>query len=129
MAVFLIRFALFAFQESPKFLIQQKKDHLAINTVTYIGEYNDTPTKLTLQRFQELDRIEAAKNPAGPNAEPPGTMSFWQYFTEALTAFWGWVKRVGQLFRPLWSDRRPSLVIIVLFIYAFDFWGFSIVGE
>ena len=128
MAVFLIRFALFAFQESPKFLIQQKKDHLAINTVTYIGEYNKTPTKLTLQRFQELDRIEAAKNPAGPNAEPVGT-SFWQYFRGALTAFWGWLKRVGRLFWPLWVDKRPSLVIIVLLIYAFDFWGFSIVGE
>lgn len=111
--MFLVRFWAFKLQESPRWLVSKKKDHLAVNSLIYIGNFNKKPTNLTLKQFHELDRIEATEpHPEGVAVPLGGFRQQW--------------KNVKALFRG--KDADPRLVLTIWGIYIFDFWGFSIVG-
>lgn len=153
LTIFIARFVFFTFHESPKWLLSMKKDHLAVNTLRYIADFNKNPTNLTLQRLHDLDRIEASETQIGPeevmvppnDTEKKGWKGLlrrlrprkrdipWERFgpcREGLqyvgSGLWKW----GADFVSLWTGwRNAHLILVIFFMYAFDFWGFSIVGE
>lgn len=56
MMIFLIRFLVFNFQESPTFLISQGKDTKAIEILGYIASFNKTsPPEISIQDFRALE--------------------------------------------------------------------------
>jgi hypothetical protein len=54
--VFLSRFALFSFQESPKYLLAKGHDAHALDVLYHIAHFNDvSPPDLTMDDFEALD--------------------------------------------------------------------------
>ncbi|KAB8754771.1 hypothetical protein FH972_026560 [Carpinus fangiana] len=54
--VFLVRFALFSFQESPQFLISRGKDEKAAEVLQYIARFNGKSSRISLGTFEALER-------------------------------------------------------------------------
>ena len=53
--IFILRFVIFRFQESPKFLIYRGQDEKAIKVLQYIAKYNKMECHLTLETFRVPD--------------------------------------------------------------------------
>ena len=153
LAIFFLRFVIFAFQESPKYLINKGKDNQAVHVMQHIADFNKRPTNLTIGKFYELEQIhesgEMSENIRQATRRPGSTTSqtskrgfqawikAWpeskrlqrgpgKWFQPAVAGIVDFLKRAKGLF-DTWDKFR--LVILVWLIYAFDFWGFSIVGE
>lgn len=58
--VFISRFVLFRFQESPKYLLYRGKDERAVKSLQYIANYNKVPCNITLESFTQLDEDDAS---------------------------------------------------------------------
>jgi len=57
--VFFLRFFLFTFHESPKFLLSRGREAEAIEVLHKIARFNKAPPpKLTMEVFQEIDAAE-----------------------------------------------------------------------
>ena len=55
MAIFFLRFVVFRFQESPKFLLYRGKDEKAVEVLQYIARYNKRECHVTLETFANLE--------------------------------------------------------------------------
>lgn len=158
MGIFITRFFIFKFQESPKFLLHQGKDSRALHVIRYIGDFNKKPTNLSMEKFYELEQIEDSEVMHGTvrpttrrhasDTSQVGTLKrLWlrfeariraapnskclqhkrlKYFQETVAGVVNFLRKFKGLFST-WQKAR--LVTVVWLIYAFDFWGFSIVGE
>ena len=56
--IFVLRFVLFNFQESPKFLLYRNKDEKAVKALQHIAKFNGRDCGVTLDNFKALDREE-----------------------------------------------------------------------
>ena len=80
--IFLMRFVIFKFKESPKFLLAKGHDIAALDVIHSIAQYNKFPApKLSYDDFKALDYEEAQKMSTtsetpivNPSAGPQG---FW----------------------------------------------------
>lgn len=148
-----MRFAIFAFQESPKYLINKGKDNQAVHVMQHIADFNKQPTNLTIGKFYELEQIHESEgmseNTRQTTPRPGSTTSqtskkgfqawikAWpeakrlqrgpvKWLQPAVAGIVDFLKR-GKVLFDSWDKAR--LVVLVWLIYAFDFWGFSIVGK
>ena len=70
LTVFFLRYFVFTFHESPKFLISRGKEQQAIEVLHKIAKFNKAPPPtLTIEQFHEIDRtagpvtaVDATKN-------------------------------------------------------------------
>ena len=53
--VFIARFVLFRFRESPKYLLCRGKDEMAAESLEYIANYNKVACSVTLESFTEIE--------------------------------------------------------------------------
>lgn len=120
--VFFLRFVVFRFQESPKFLLYRGKDEKAIKVLHHIAKYNRSTCSLTLEKLQalesEYDSITSGKPILGGGAKQ--ISSTW---SEKL-------KLEGDRFKLLFSDfQMTRLTLLVWLTYICDYWGFTVAGK
>lgn len=120
--VFFLRFVVFNFQESPKWLLYRGKDQEAATVMQNIASYNKMESDITLETFSSLstvpDSSTAADKPIlrGKNKVKGFIAS-------------GKVQEEMRRYKMLFADATMiRLTILIWFIYVFDYFGFSIAG-
>ncbi|QSZ29096.1 hypothetical protein DSL72_003606 [Monilinia vaccinii-corymbosi] len=122
--IFIVRFFVFTFQESPKYLLSKGKDEEALKVLQVIAKTNKKTLNLTIEDFRALDIIEdpqfrkstsSGEAFLGGEAPAEGPTLRQKLSRE--------IKRIGILFNTRHSARVTLLVWV---IYAFDYWGFSV---
>jgi hypothetical protein len=70
LAIFFLRYFVFTFYESPKFLLSKGKEQEAIDVLHKIAKFNKAPPPvLTIEHFAEIDQAQSqstAATPTGP---------------------------------------------------------------
>lgn len=114
LCVFLLRFVLFRFQESPKYLIYRGKDAKAVEVLHNIAKFNGRQSTITMEVFAALSDEDSS---AGSGDEP------------LKRSFGENVKVELARYKILFSNPTMArLTILVWITYMFDYWGFSIAG-
>ncbi|KAJ8061160.1 hypothetical protein OCU04_010233 [Sclerotinia nivalis] len=124
--IFIMRFLVFTFQESPKYLLSKGKDEEALKVLQKIAKTNNKPLNLTIEDFRALDNTEALLSPTSTTSGDdrlrgraiPNALSLRQKTKREI-------KRIGILFK---TRHDARVTILVWLIYAFDYWGFSVAG-
>jgi len=106
LGIFIIRFFIFPFYESPKFLLSKGNDRSAVEVVHKIAAFNKRSCDLTVESLYEQCQ------------ETPVTeqLGFSKRFVSELS-------RLKLLFR---SWRMVRVTILVWITWMFDYWGLSI---
>lgn len=105
LSIFFLRFVVFNFQESPKFLVYRGKDQKAIEVLQKIAKFNKRQSSLTIEDFSSL-RVESADHSAAGllgAGDEQETLSFWGKFKLEFS-------RYGMLFS---SKSATYLTILV----------------
>ncbi|KAL9586079.1 MAG: hypothetical protein Q9203_003988 [Teloschistes exilis] len=114
LCVFLLRFVLFHFQESPKYLIYRGKDAKAVEVLHNIAKFNGRQSTITLEVFAALTDEDSSVG--------SGDEQLKKSFGEQL-------KIELARYKILFSNATMArLTILVWLTYMFDYWGFSIAG-
>ena len=122
LTIFFLRFVVFRFQESPKYLLYRGNDDKAVAVLHKIARFNGRESSITLESFEALanDHVSVGAEIPIPNA---GIESVKKTWIEK-------VKIELQRCRILFSTfSMARLTILVWITYIFDYWGFSIAGE
>ena len=69
MFIFLLRFVLFTFQESPKYLISRGRDEDAIQVLHNVAKVNKYDCKFSINDFRALEANHGSQSPNG-SGEP-----------------------------------------------------------
>ncbi|KAF5515917.1 putative MFS-type transporter [Colletotrichum siamense] len=125
--VFVLRFFVFKFQETPKYLIYRGHDARAIQTLEHMAHVNGKRCGLTLEMFHSLESDEndgsvgsALSASSGLGGGAKQTEKKWP---EKVKLELG---RYKMLF-----DGFPMirLTVLVWLTYIMDFWGFTVAGH
>jgi MFS family permease len=119
--VFFLRFVIFRFQESPKFLLYRGQDEKAIEVLHNVAKYNKRTCTLTLEDLHALERdfdsIHSDRPMLGGGAAQLKTT---------------WVQKLrleGDRFKILFSNAQMTrLTLLVWLTYICDYWGFTVAG-
>uniref|UniRef100_A0A0K3CCV8 BY PROTMAP: gi/472583833/gb/EMS21457.1/ MFS transporter, sugar transporter [Rhodosporidium toruloides NP11] n=1 Tax=Rhodotorula toruloides TaxID=5286 RepID=A0A0K3CCV8_RHOTO len=129
LGIFFLRFVLFTFYESPKFLLAKGKDEEAINVLYKIAAFNRQPQpQLTIDDFRLLDK-EYSERESITSDEPLSSGP--RQFTTGEMAKIRVKQAVGQFahLKGFFATKRMIWVSITLWIaYMSLFWSFSIAG-
>ncbi|QRV97768.1 major facilitator superfamily transporter [Ceratobasidium sp. AG-Ba] len=113
LAVFLLRFVVFRFQESPRFLLSKGRDEKAIEVLRKVAETNGMTCQLTIEDLRAEDYFSGDGESQGVNALKLHARLY------NVSELKGFLKR----------GRNLRLVILTWLTYAFDAWGFTIAGS
>ena len=82
--VFFLRFVVFRFQESPKFLLYRGKDEKAVKVLQHIAKFNGRQSNITLDIFKALDRAEStsAAQTTTQSDEEVEQLKDWKHFVK-----------------------------------------------
>lgn len=125
LTIFFLRFVVFRFQESPKFLLYRGRDDKAVEVLQKIAKFNGRESSITLESFEALTNEHESM--ANEDTDMP--------IADAGTGRprSTWVEKIKIEFlrcRILFSNfTMARLTILVWVTYIFDYWGFSIAGE
>ncbi|BGP35909.1 hypothetical protein JCM10296v2_007761 [Rhodotorula toruloides] len=129
LGIFFLRFVLFTFYESPKFLLAKGKDEEAINVLYKIAAFNRQPQpQLTIDDFRLLDK-EYSERESITSDEPLSSSP--RQFTTGEMAKIRVKQAVGQFahLKGFFATKRMIWVSVTLWIaYMSLFWSFSIAG-
>ncbi|BGP28095.1 MFS transporter, sugar transporter [Rhodotorula toruloides] len=129
LGIFFLRFVLFTFHESPKFLLAKGKDEEAIDVLYKIAAFNRQPQpNLTIDDFRLLDK-EYAERESITSDEPLSSGP--RQFTTGEMAKIRVKQAVGQFayLKGFFATKRMIWVSVTLWIaYMSLFWSFSIAG-
>ncbi|VDB85519.1 unnamed protein product [Peniophora sp. CBMAI 1063] len=125
MAVFVLRFVVFTFHESPKFLLSKGRDEQAIEVIYAVAKVNKRPVPgLTYEDFRALDEEEAHRS--GTVVEEEGDEVHGRRAKDVV------VGRFAQTFahiKGLFKSKAYIYLFTILSIaFMSDFWSFSIAG-
>lgn len=132
LAVFCLRFFVFRFRESPKYLISKGQDEKAIQVVQHIAKTNGKECHLSLATFEALkEEHDASFHTDGGSDHPRGasgrrSLKLKQRWREPSDEVVGGLGRYLTLFSS-WGMAR--LTILVWLTYIMDFWGFTVAGQ
>lgn len=123
--VFFARFALFRFQESPKFLLYRGRDEEAVKILQYIATYNKVPCNITLESFHQLDDDEVSTDDDVQQGKIVlGSGDKINNLTLGQRAKLEFIRLKVLFSKPVMA----WLTVCVWVIYMWDFWGFTIAG-
>ncbi|BGP11891.1 hypothetical protein JCM10049v2_007811 [Rhodotorula toruloides] len=129
LGIFFLRFVLFTFYESPKFLLAKGKDEEAIDVLYKIAAFNRQPQpQLTIDDFRLLDK-EYSERESITSDEPLSSGP--RQFTTGEMAKIRVKQAVGQFahLKGFFATKRMIWVSVTLWIaYMSLFWSFSIAG-
>ncbi|KIV87936.1 hypothetical protein PV10_09215 [Exophiala mesophila] len=113
LTVFFLRFFVFRFHESPKFLISKGREAEAIEVLHKIAKFNKAPPPtLTIEQFQDIDRT------AGPVDTRQTTKNVLKNFLDHFRHLKG-----------LFTSRLQAFIFVLLGIaYMGDYWSFNLAG-
>ncbi|KAF2727885.1 MFS general substrate transporter [Polyplosphaeria fusca] len=119
--VFFLRFVVFTFQESPKFLVYRGKDAQAIKVLDAVAKKNGRTNGLTLEKLQalesEYDSLNSGDPILGGGAKQLQTT---------------WIQKLKlefDRFKILFSSfNMARLTILTWLTYICDYWGFTVAG-
>ena len=125
LTIFCLRFLLFNFQESPKFLLYRGRDGQAVEVLHKIAKFNGRESSITTEIFEALTSEEMSM------ATSNTTTSVLGAGPKQLKASWGQkIKIELQRYKLLFSSfDMIRLTLLVWITYIFDYWGFSIAGR
>ena len=123
--VFFLRFVVFRFQESPKFLLYRGKDEKAVQVLHNIAKFNGRRSTVTLETFRALTAKDSSvtSRVGGKPILGLGDQQLHSSFKDKLSIE---LVRYKILFA---NATIARLTILVWITYMFDYWGFSIAGE
>lgn len=117
--IFILRFVVFNFQESPKFLIHRGQDSKAIEVLHQIARFNKRESGITMAVFASLiDEGHTDSQLLGIGDKKVKTSLVHKIKVE--------LSRYKILFSTTTMARLTTLIWIT---YIFDYWGFSIAGK
>lgn len=125
--VFISRFALFRFQESPKFLLYRGRDEEAVKVLKYIADYNKVPCNVTLETFSQLTTDDASINSRDSDSKGRIVLGSGDKLQNLSLL----EKAKLELIRLKVLFGTPSmawLTVCMWIIYMWDYWGFTIAG-
>nr|POE96501.1 putative mfs-type transporter pb1e7.08c [Quercus suber] len=122
LGIFILRFVVFNFQESPKFLVYRGYDDKAVEVLRHIAKINKRECGVSIQDFESLTTDTSSQTSA----------------TELLGA--GKAQRQSSMkekilielsrYRLLFKDwEMARLTVLVWLTYIFDFWGFTLAAK
>ncbi|KAK4058142.1 hypothetical protein OIO90_000881 [Microbotryomycetes sp. JL221] len=118
---FFIRFFLFNFRESPKYLVTRGRDAEAIDVVHKIAAFNKVESTISLESFNELAR--KMSDDSSSDVRAPVTAG------AVLAAHRRKFYDMSHL-KLLFSSKRMAFTTIMLFlIYMTDYWAFTVAGS
>lgn len=120
--IFFMRFFVFRFKESPKFLVYRGQDQKAIEVLEHVARVNKRECGISLRDFEaltdEADSTQSATELIGAG-EKQRSLPFMEKVKIEFV-------RYGLLFKN-WQITR--LTLLVWLIYICDFWGFTLAGQ
>ncbi|KZV74294.1 MFS general substrate transporter [Peniophora sp. CONT] len=121
MLIFFLRFVIFTFHESPKFLLSKGHDEQAIEVIYAVAKVNKRPVPtLTYDDFRALDAEEALRNGQDESGEGEG---------DAKDVVVGRFEQTFAHIKGLFKSKAYTYLFIILAIaFMSDFWSFSIAG-
>lgn len=122
LGVFILRFFVFRFQESPKFLVFRGYDDKAIAVLEHIAKLNKRSCGVSKADFEALT-VEDASLHSATELLGAGSKQRQLPFREKMSIEFA---RYKLLFKG-WQMTR--LTILVWLTYICDFWGFTLAGE
>jgi hypothetical protein len=128
--VFVLRFVVFNFQESPKFLLGKGRDEAAIEVVRHVATVNRRDCGLNMGVFRALEEEHRTQRPLGAESSDSSVVDLPGGVALKRTTWAQKAKFELLRIRILFSSALLTrLTLLVWVIYAFDYWGFSIAGE
>ena len=123
--VFILRFVLFNFQESPKYLLYRGKDEKAVKVLQHVAEFNGRQSTVTMEIFDALTEEDSSVR-SGESERPILTAR-----SSQLKLSWGEKLKIEfERYKLLFSNPTTTRLTILIWItYMFDYWGFSIAGK
>ncbi|KAL2051741.1 hypothetical protein ABVK25_007897 [Lepraria finkii] len=123
--VFFLRFVVFNFQESPKFLLYRGRDDKAVEVLQKMANFNGRECSVTLESFEALSTGETS------TTTPDTDTAMLGGGTTQLKQSWGRKFKIEmQRYKILFENfTMARLTLLVWITYAFDYWGFSIAGS
>lgn len=119
LTVFFVRFVIFRFQESPKFLVYRGRDDEAVEVLQNIARTNKMQCGITLDMFEQLTRehVETSSDIAEGSKLQTRTLK------EKI------LRELGR-YKMLFSDLQMArLTALIWLTYICDFWGFTVAGK
>ncbi|KPM37982.1 hypothetical protein AK830_g8585 [Neonectria ditissima] len=123
--IFFLRFVVFTFRETPKFLIYRGRDAEAIETLEHMAKVNGRRCGLTADMFEELDEEDHSSNTSDTSTTPAlGSGSRQRHLR------WSEKAKVELARYKLLFDgfQMARLTILTWLTYIMDFWGFTVAG-
>ncbi|KAH9882242.1 hypothetical protein J1614_001414 [Plenodomus biglobosus] len=119
LAVFFLRYFVFTFHESPKFLLSRGREAEAIEILHKIAKFNKVaPPTLTLEMFAAIDEADS-QHSAAPQSTTATTKA-------VVSGFGKEVKRLKGIF----TNRLSCFIFILLAVaYMGDYWSFNLAGS
>lgn len=123
--IFFLRFVVFRFYESPKFLLSVGQEEKAIEVLHKIAKFNKAPPPmLTLEMFRAID----AASPENMQSEQhlDGKLTTTHRTKKVLNSF---AHGFGNL-KALFTNKLQTFIFVLLAIaYMGDYWSFNLAGE
>lgn len=127
LTIFFLRFFVFRFHESPKFLLSRGREAEAIEILHKIALFNKAPPPtLTLEMFAAIDDVDSQASSS--SAMPPTYVA--QEGTAATTkrVVRGFGKEMHRL-KGIFSNKLTCFTFVLLAIaYMGDYWSFNLAG-
>lgn len=122
LAIFFLRFVVFTFYESPKFLLSKGKEQEAIDVLHKIAKFNKKPPPtLTIDMFREIDETSSLNS-----REPGQQLSTAQHSKNVLRNFASSFSHLKALFT---NKLQTFIFVLLAFTYMGDYWSFNLAGS
>ena len=122
LVIFFLRFVVFRFQESPKFLLHQGRDQKAVDVMHHIARFNARKSGISMEVFAALGEETSSVNTEVLESATGSKQS--------KSSFRHHVKVEISRYRTMFATPAMARLTILIWItYMFDYWGFSIAGK
>ncbi len=125
LAIFFLRFVVFHFQESPKFLLFRGHDERAVEVLHNIARFNERESSISMDVFAALTDDDPSSGERLSDSPVLGADT--KHIRRSLARKMKVELRRYQIFFS--TVEMARLTILVWITYAFDYWGFSIAGS
>ena len=115
--IFLLRFTVFTFRESPKFLLSKGHDAHAIDVLYSIAKYNrSAPPRLRLEDFKALELAENHKTTSTPDAQLHGRNGPVSTGQHAKAVALGGLESTFGHMKGIFADRTYGYLFVIMAI-------------
>ena len=122
LVIFFLRYFVFSFHESPKFLLSRGREAEAIEVLHKIAKFNRAPAPtLTLEHFAAIDAMDGVVH-----EEAPSNLSRAEKNKMVFMSFGKELRRLKGIF----TNKLSCFIFVLLGIaYMGDYWSFNLAGS